>query len=89
VPPTDLSARGHTPQELARLLRVSPDKVRTWIRTGELPAVDVAAVRCGRPRYVVLPEQLATFLTGRTPGPPVPRARRQRRRPGLKDYYHD
>jgi len=33
--------RGHTPAELARLLRVSPDRVRAWIANGELGALNL------------------------------------------------
>ena len=40
-PPAHLPAggdRGMTPRELARVLRVSPDRVRAWIASGELGA---------------------------------------------------
>lgn len=79
--------RGWTPNELARLLRVSPDRVRGWIVRGELQALNTAATRCGRPRYVVLPHHLAAFEQGRRASEPAP-PRRRRRRPA-KDYYPD
>jgi excisionase family DNA binding protein len=80
--------RGYTPRELARLLRVSPDQIRAWIRSGELGAIDTARVRCGRPQFVVLPEHLAEFTRRRAAAPPRP-APRRRRRTALVDYFPD
>jgi hypothetical protein len=93
MPPPDLdtdapAARGYTPNELARLLRVSPDRVRGWIQRGELKAVNTATARCGRPRYVVLPHHLAEFERDRSAGP-APKAIRRRRRACAVDYYPD
>jgi hypothetical protein len=79
---------GYTPADLARLLRVSPDRVRLWIHNGELPALNTASARCGRPRYVVLPHHLAEFERGRQAAAPKPPARR-RRKPPMVDYFPD
>ena len=79
---------GYTPNELARLLRVSPDRIRGWIKSGELSAIDTATIRCGRPRYVVLPHHLAEFERRRAASPP-PKPARRRRRQELVDYYPD
>jgi hypothetical protein len=81
-------ARGYTPNELARVLRVSPDRIRAWIVSGELPALNTASARCGRPRYVVLPTQLDAFIRGRQAAAPKPAVRR-RRRPAAMDYFPD
>src|SRR5262245_18072506 len=53
--PTDTppAARGLTVRDVARRYRVSPDKVRAWITSGELRAVNTATALCGRPRWVV------------------------------------
>jgi excisionase family DNA binding protein len=70
---------GRTPRELARLLRVSPDRVRAWIARGEMRAVNTAPSRCGRPRYIVLPHHLAEWeRTRQAAPPPGPAKRRQR-----------
>jgi hypothetical protein len=61
---------GHTVKDLSRLLRVSPDKVRGWIGCGEMLAINTAADTLGKPRYVILPDQLEAFLSGRTTQPP-------------------
>jgi transposase len=52
---------GLTVRDVARRYRVSPDKVRGWIKQGELPAVNTAATMCGKPRWVITPEELARF----------------------------
>ncbi len=76
-----------TVREVASRFRVGQDKVRAWIRRGELKAVNTAAVLCGRPRFVVTREALAAFEMKRaTTAPPKPRRRRPRRSEA-KDYY--
>jgi hypothetical protein len=85
---TDHIARGMTPAELGRLLRVSPDRIRAWIKSGELGAIDTARHRCGRPRYVILPHHLAEWerrhAAATTLKPP-----RRSRQPAVHDYYPD
>jgi hypothetical protein len=81
------AGRGWTPNELARLIRVSPDRVRGWIKAGLLGAVDTSAVRCGKPRYVVLPHHLAEWERQRSAAPP-PKPRRKKRTQ-MVDYYPD
>jgi excisionase family DNA binding protein len=78
--------RGLTPAELARLLRVSPDRVRGWIVRGELPAVNVGS--SGRPRFVVLPHHLTTFERARAAVAPA-RPRRRRAANGMTDFFPD
>jgi excisionase family DNA binding protein len=68
-----------TPPEVARLLRVSADKVLGWIRRGELKAVNVS--NRDQPRYRVRREHLEEFLAAREVQPPAPRTPRKQRRP--------
>lgn len=78
---------GMTPNELARVLRVSPDRVRHWIQSGELKAIDTSDRRCGRPRFVILPAALEEFIRSRSvAAPPKPAARRPRLS-AVRDYY--
>jgi hypothetical protein len=79
---------GYTPRELAKALRVSPDRIRQWIVSGELGAIDTARLRCGKPRYVILPHHLDEFARRRAAAPP-PNPARRRKRTGLVDYYPD
>jgi transposase len=77
---------GLTVREVARRYRVSPDRVRGWIRRGDLRALDTSDRRCRRPRWVVLPDALQAFELGRAAGPTSRPAARQKRTP-VVDYY--
>ena len=68
-----------TPPEIAKLLRVSREKVVGWIRRGELLAVDVGSGT--RSRYRVSRGNLDLFLERRSVRPAAPRVRANRRPP--------
>jgi helix-turn-helix protein len=88
LPPADLAGkRGYTPREVARVLRVSPDRVRLWIKQGELSAINTATARCGKPRFVILPHHLAEFEASRRADAPAKPAPRRRRSPAGIDFY--
>jgi hypothetical protein len=84
--PVDTTTRGLTPNEVARLLRVRPDRVRGWITAGELAAVNTAASKYARPRYVVLPHHLAEFERRRSAAQP-PKPPRRKKLSFAKDYF--
>jgi hypothetical protein len=85
----DIATHGWTPNELAKLLRVSPDKVRSWIKRGVLSAIDTNDVQCGRPRYVILPHHLADFERRRHAATPEPPKRKRRKQTMEIDFYPD
>jgi hypothetical protein len=85
---TAMPQRGMTPNEVALRYRVSPDKVREWIRRGALRAINVADVKCGKPRFVVPPEAIAEFERVRAAAEP-PKPARRRRQPAVVDYFPD
>jgi hypothetical protein len=91
--PQDFSAAkpfsGLTVHDVALRYRVGPDKVRAWIRRGELPAINTAAALCGKPRWVITPEDLARFENGRRATPPPKSAPRRRKHSEIVDYYPD
>jgi excisionase family DNA binding protein len=74
------SDRPLTVPEVAKFLRVSPDKVLSWIRSGRLRGYNVAEKENGRPKYRVNPEDLEAFIQMRMPIQPVPRGRPPGRR---------
>jgi hypothetical protein len=80
-----IASRGYTVRDVAGLLRVGEDKVRGWVKRGEVVAVNTADGGC-RPRYVITPDALAAFLRGRQAGPP-PKPSPRKKRTHLVDYY--
>lgn len=68
-----------SPPQIARAWGVSPDKVLTWIRTGELRAIDASTRRSGRPRYLVDVGDLARFEAARAVMP-LPKTSRKRKK---------
>ncbi len=85
----DTNKRGITVADIAARYRVGEDKVRGWIRRGELAAINTGTVLCGRPRYVVTPEALAKFEARRSAAPPPKPRRPQRTPPGYINYLPD
>ena len=79
---------GFTVADAAKRFRVGEDKVRKWIRNGEITAVNTAATLCGKPRWVISAEAIAAFERRRTAGP-QPAAQRRRRRTAGVDFYPD
>jgi excisionase family DNA binding protein len=85
--PTD-TPRGCTVAEVAKLYRVSEDKIRNWIKNGRLGAINTANTRCGKPRFVVLSHHLAEFERVNSVAPP-PKPPRRRKRTAEIDFYPD
>lgn len=76
-----------TPPQIAAQFGISADKVVAWIRSGELPAMNVATRANGRPRWVVDVDDLSDFERRRA-AVVKPRAKRKRRPAGLvKEYF--
>ena len=69
-----------TTTEVAQLWGVSVGKIMTWIRNGELRAINVAKRLGGRPRYRIDVADLTDFENRRVIQPPAPVYRRPRRR---------
>jgi excisionase family DNA binding protein len=69
---------------IARQLAVNPSKVRAWIASGQLVAVNVAARLGGRPRWRIRAADLEAFLATRRaePGSKPARRRRRKKQPG-------
>ena len=91
-----------TPPEVAEMWGVSVEKVLTWIRNGELRAVNAATKKDGeRPRYLIDLEDIndfersrATRATGSQAQPQAggdkgakPKKRAWKKPPGWVEYY--
>jgi hypothetical protein len=86
MPRTD-TVPGLTVADLARRFRVSPDKVRAFLRRGELTAVNLATNLSGRPLWRITHQSVERFERRRSSTPPAKPARR--RRAPVHDYYPD
>lgn len=76
--------RWYTPREVAAERRVRVGKVMTWIRRGELEAINMADDRMGKPRWKISDEALAAFDLARSSRSLIatPTAHRRRRQAG-------
>jgi excisionase family DNA binding protein len=85
---SSVDARGMTPAEVAEYLRISPDRVRAMLRTGELGGIDTAPPGSSKPRFVVLPHHLREYEQRHVAAEP-PKVKRHRKRSDEVDYYPD
>lgn len=85
--PSDTTA-GYTVADLCQRWRVGADKIRALIRAGKLHAINTSMTDCARPRYVVMPEEVARFELARSTAPP-PKPKRRRNKVAMIDYYPD
>jgi hypothetical protein len=83
-----LAAAGLTVADAGRRYRVGSDKIRTWIKRGELRAINTALALCGRPRWVIPADALAEFERRRS-GDPRPKSPRRRRKETGIDFFPD
>jgi hypothetical protein len=82
------SAAGYSVADLCRRWKVGPDKVRSFLRRGELIAVNLAASLSGKPLWRITRESVKTFEQRRTSAPP-PRPARRKKKAAAIDFYPD
>jgi hypothetical protein len=74
--------------DVAGRFGVSVDKVASWIKTGELRAINVARRGNGRPRWRIAPADLAIFESVRAATPVESGSRRRRQQPpGVIEFF--
>ena len=71
-----------SPADIAASRGINVVKVLTWIKTGELKAVNVATCAGRLPRWRISPADLEAFDTARAAVPQAPVTRRARRKAG-------
>lgn len=74
-----------TPPQIARQRQLRVGKVLTWIRTGQLLAVNCAEQPGGRPRWRVSAEALAAFDAARSNRAHMPHSKPRSRRTTRRD----
>jgi transposase len=76
-----------SPPQIAKRFGVDAHKVLSWIRRGELRAVNVADRTGGRPRFKISPADLAIFEAARSAGPQPKVARQRRKNPLVIEFF--
>jgi transposase len=82
------TAPGLTTADIAARYRVGQSKVLTWIKSGQLRAINTAANLSARPRFVVTANALQEFERRRSATPP-PKVKRRRPKNQETDFYPD
>lgn len=77
---------GFSVADLCRRWKVGADKIRAFLRRGELIGVNVALNLSARPQWRITRESVELFERRRSSAPP-PKPPRKRRRPAIVDYY--
>jgi hypothetical protein len=77
---------GYTVRDLAKRWRVGVAKVLGFLRRGELVGINLAGNLAAKPQWRITPEAVAAFEKRRTSAP-TPKARKQRRRPEVIDFF--
>jgi hypothetical protein len=78
---------GFSIADLCRRWKVGADKIRGFLRRGELVGVNVAANLSAKPQWRISPEEVERFERRRTSTPPPKAAPRRRRTANTVDYY--
>jgi hypothetical protein len=81
-------AAGYTVADLCRRWQVGADKVRAFLRRGELIGFNVATNLSGKPQWRITPQSVEQFEKRRTSAPP-PKPPPRRKRTTVVDYYPD
>jgi hypothetical protein len=77
----------HPISAVAEALAVDERRVRGWIKSGELQAIDVGPARGKHRRWRISQDALDVFLARRSATPPAPVTRRRRRAdPGIMHF---
>lgn len=74
-----------TPRKAARYFGVSIDRLRGWIKRGELRATRISDTTMGKQRVVISPAAIAEFEAARATSPP----KATQRLPKLPDFFPD
>lgn len=74
-----MTSQFFTPVEAARILRVKPGTVLTWIKSGQITAVLTSAdPDTQKPRYVISSEAITEFASARSTNPPPKQSTRRK-----------
>jgi hypothetical protein len=75
--------------DLCRRWKIGADKVRGFLRRGELVGVNVATNLSGKPQWRITGESVERFEKRRSSAPAARTTPPRRRRPPVVDFYPD
>src|SRR5438552_2960320 len=81
------TGQGFSVADLCRRWKIGPDKIRGFLRRGELTGINVATNLSGRPQWRITVESIALFERRRTSAPPPKRPPKRRRPAYAIDFY--
>jgi hypothetical protein len=82
-----------TAPEVAKMLRVSPQRVRLMIQAGELRAADFSSENSSRPRYRIFAQNVDRLIQSKITAPAWAKPKRKRRaakpddEPEIRQFY--
>jgi hypothetical protein len=82
-----MALSAYTVADLEKRWRIGGDKIRLFIRRGDLAAVNVATNAFGKPQWRIPPEAVEKFEAMRS-SVPTPKPTKRKRTEGV-DYYPD
>jgi hypothetical protein len=85
---SDTGRQGYSVDDLCRRWKVGADKIRTFLRRGELVGVNVATNLSARPQWRITRESVELFERRRSSAPP-PKPPRRRRQMDDIDFFPD
>jgi hypothetical protein len=85
---TNPHQHGYSVADLCRRWKIGADKIRAFLKRGELVGVNVASTLSGKPQWRITGESVERFERRRSSAPPPKTVRRQRRRE-MVDFYAD
>ena len=88
-PLIDAEQQGFSVADLCHRWKVGSDKVRAFLRRGELIGINLATNLSARPQWRITPESVERFERRRSSSPLPKAMRRRRRKPHEIDYYPD
>jgi hypothetical protein len=88
APPDPPRSFGYTVADLCRRWRCGSDKIRGFLRRGELVGVNVATNLSAKPQWRITPESVERFEQRRSSAPPPKPARRKKKTTKV-DFYPD
>jgi hypothetical protein len=74
-------------RDLCARYGVGEHTVLSWIRCGDISAIDVSRKQGGKPKWRTTQEALVAFELARTAAPPPPKRKRRRRTVDVIEFY--